>query len=160
VMPSEPVGQEAFAVMREAMRGKGMVALGRLVLSKRERVIALEPYDKGLRARGRLTPKPVAVWLVLPTPNATTPLAITASAMVRSDAGARVCACSRRRKAHRRRITHSEKRHDVAAVHAAAAVCPRGRHRKRREALICFIRWIAAGFIRQAAHLIYGSKTR
>jgi len=47
-MPSEPVGQEAFAVIREAMRGKGMVALGRLVLSKRERVIALEPYDKGL----------------------------------------------------------------------------------------------------------------
>src|SRR5947208_2679646 len=43
VMPSEPVGQEAFAVIREAMRGKRMVALGRLVLSKRERVIALEP---------------------------------------------------------------------------------------------------------------------
>src|SRR5256714_3527749 len=40
VMPSAPVGQEAFAVIREAMRGKGMVALGRLVLSKRERVIA------------------------------------------------------------------------------------------------------------------------
>lgn len=48
VMPSEPVGQEAFAVIREAMRGKGMVALGRLVLSKRERVIALEPYERGL----------------------------------------------------------------------------------------------------------------
>src|SRR6266516_2847470 len=48
VMPGAPVGQEAFAVIREAMRGKGMVALGRLVLSKRERVIALEPYDKGL----------------------------------------------------------------------------------------------------------------
>jgi DNA end-binding protein Ku len=48
VMPSEPVGQEAFAVIREAMRGKGMVALGRLVLSRRERVIALEAYDKGL----------------------------------------------------------------------------------------------------------------
>jgi DNA end-binding protein Ku len=48
ITPSEPVGQEAFAVIREAMRGKGMVALGRLVLSKRERVIALEPYDKGL----------------------------------------------------------------------------------------------------------------
>src|SRR6266478_5449777 len=31
VVPSEPVGQEAFAVIREAMRGKGMVALGRLV---------------------------------------------------------------------------------------------------------------------------------
>src|SRR5216684_2899216 len=47
---NEPVGQEAFAVIREAMRGKGVVALGRLVLSKRERVIALEPYDKGLLA--------------------------------------------------------------------------------------------------------------
>src|SRR5713101_6957464 len=48
VVPSAPVGQEAFAVIREAMRGKGMVALGRLVLSKRERVIAVEAYDKGL----------------------------------------------------------------------------------------------------------------
>jgi DNA end-binding protein Ku len=48
VTPSEPVAQEAFAVIREAMRGKGMVALGRLVLSKRERVIALQAYGKGL----------------------------------------------------------------------------------------------------------------
>jgi DNA end-binding protein Ku len=48
VTPSEPVGQEAFAVIREAMRGKGVVALGRLVLSKRERVIALQAYGKGL----------------------------------------------------------------------------------------------------------------
>src|SRR5258708_21507887 len=48
ITPNEPVGQEAFTLIREAMRGKGMVALGRLVLSKRERVIALEPYDKGL----------------------------------------------------------------------------------------------------------------
>jgi Ku protein len=48
VTPNEPVGQDAFAVIREALRHKGMVALGRLVLSKRERVIALEPYDRGL----------------------------------------------------------------------------------------------------------------
>jgi DNA end-binding protein Ku len=48
VAPNEPVGQQAFAVIREAMRCKTMVALGRLVLSKRERVIALEPYGKGL----------------------------------------------------------------------------------------------------------------
>src|SRR5713101_5893638 len=40
VTPSEPVGQEAFAVIREAMRGKAMVALGRL--------IAVEAYGKGL----------------------------------------------------------------------------------------------------------------
>jgi DNA end-binding protein Ku len=44
------VGQDAFAVIREAMRGKGMVALGRVVLAKRERVIILEPRDKGLTA--------------------------------------------------------------------------------------------------------------
>src|SRR5207253_6664417 len=49
VMPNEPVGQEAFAVIREAMRGKGVVALGRLVLSKCERVVALVPDDKELR---------------------------------------------------------------------------------------------------------------
>src|SRR2546422_9660039 len=48
ITPNEPVGQEAFAVIRDAMRGKTMVALGRLVLAKRERVIALETYDKGL----------------------------------------------------------------------------------------------------------------
>jgi DNA end-binding protein Ku len=48
VTPNEPVAQEAFAVIRDAMRGKTMVALGRLVLAKRERVIALEAYDKGL----------------------------------------------------------------------------------------------------------------
>ena len=48
VAPDEPVAQEAFAVIREAMRQKTMAALGRLVLSKRERVIALEPYGKGL----------------------------------------------------------------------------------------------------------------
>ena len=48
VAPNEPVAQEAFAVIREAMRHKTMIALGRLVLSKRERVIALEPYGKGL----------------------------------------------------------------------------------------------------------------
>jgi DNA end-binding protein Ku len=47
VTPNEPVGQETFAVIREAMRRKSMVALGRLVLSKRERVIALEaPIQK------------------------------------------------------------------------------------------------------------------
>jgi DNA end-binding protein Ku len=48
IAPNEPVGQEAFAVIREAMRGKGMVALGRVVLSKRERVIMLQPRDKGI----------------------------------------------------------------------------------------------------------------
>ena len=48
VTPNDQVGQDAFAVIREAMRGKGMVALGRIVLAKRERVIMLQPWDKGL----------------------------------------------------------------------------------------------------------------
>ena len=50
IAPTDTVGQEAFAVIREAMRGKGMVALGRVVMSKREYVIALEPFEKGLKA--------------------------------------------------------------------------------------------------------------
>ena len=48
ITPNDPVGLEAFALIREAMRGKGVAALGRVVLGKRERVIMLQPWDKGL----------------------------------------------------------------------------------------------------------------
>src|ERR1700683_1947381 len=48
ITPDGQVGQDAFAVIREAMRGKGMVALGRVVLAKRERVIMLQPWQKGV----------------------------------------------------------------------------------------------------------------
>jgi DNA end-binding protein Ku len=48
IVPNDDVGVEAFAVIREAMTGKGMAALGRVVMSKRERVIAIEPHGKGL----------------------------------------------------------------------------------------------------------------
>src|SRR6202140_3693740 len=48
VTPNDPVGQDAFAVIREAMRSKALAALGRIVLAKRERVMALEPYERGL----------------------------------------------------------------------------------------------------------------
>ena len=47
IVPNDRVGQDAFAVIREAMRGKGMAALGRVVLAKRERVIMLEPWIGG-----------------------------------------------------------------------------------------------------------------
>jgi hypothetical protein len=46
--PNDQAGQDAFAVIREATRDKGMVALARIVLAKRERVIMLQPWDKGL----------------------------------------------------------------------------------------------------------------
>ena len=48
ITPNDQVGQEAFAVIRDAMRGKEMVALGHVVLAKRERVIMLQPWEKGL----------------------------------------------------------------------------------------------------------------
>jgi len=48
IVPNDKVGQEAFAVIRDAMQGKGVAALGRVVMAKRERVIALEPLGKGL----------------------------------------------------------------------------------------------------------------
>jgi DNA end-binding protein Ku len=48
LVPENKVALEAFAVIRDAMLGKGMVALGRVVLSKRERVVMLQPPGKGL----------------------------------------------------------------------------------------------------------------
>ena len=50
VSPTDQVGQEAFAVIRDAIRDRGMVGLGRVVLSRRERVVMLEAFDKGLLA--------------------------------------------------------------------------------------------------------------
>jgi len=48
LVPDGEVGQQAFAVIREAIRQEGMVALGRVVFTSREHVIALEPRGKGL----------------------------------------------------------------------------------------------------------------
>src|SRR5260370_38686324 len=44
------VGQDAFAVIREAMRRKGIVGLGKVVISRRERIVMLEPFEQGLMA--------------------------------------------------------------------------------------------------------------
>src|SRR5438132_32561 len=48
IVPDGEVGQQAFAVIREAIRKEGMVALGKVVFTSREHVIALEPRGKGL----------------------------------------------------------------------------------------------------------------
>src|SRR5205085_2517089 len=50
ITPDDNVGQQAFAVIREAMRNKKVVAIARVVLTTRERPIALEPFGKGFRA--------------------------------------------------------------------------------------------------------------
>src|SRR5438445_5364249 len=48
IVPDGEVGQQAFAVIREAIRKEGMVALAKVVFTSREHVIALEPRDKGM----------------------------------------------------------------------------------------------------------------
>jgi len=49
VVPRDEVGQEAFAVIRDAMRGKNVVGMGRVVLARRERPIIVEPMGNGIR---------------------------------------------------------------------------------------------------------------
>ena len=48
IVPDGEVGQQAFAVIREAIRKEGMVALGKVVFTSREHIIALEARDKGM----------------------------------------------------------------------------------------------------------------
>jgi DNA end-binding protein Ku len=44
----DPVGQEAFSVIRDAMEAEKMVGIARLVISRRERGVMLEPRGKGI----------------------------------------------------------------------------------------------------------------
>jgi DNA end-binding protein Ku len=46
--PDGKVGHDAFAVIRETIREMNKVAIGRVVLTNREHIIALEPLDRGL----------------------------------------------------------------------------------------------------------------
>jgi DNA end-binding protein Ku len=48
IVPDGEVGQQAFAVIREALHKEGMVALGKVVFTSREHVIALEARGKGM----------------------------------------------------------------------------------------------------------------
>jgi DNA end-binding protein Ku len=46
--PNDPVGQDAFSVIRDAMEARKMVGISRLVISRRERAVMLEPRGKGI----------------------------------------------------------------------------------------------------------------
>src|SRR6202012_5436312 len=46
--PDGKVGHDAFAVIRETIREMNKVAIGRVVLTNREHIIALEAMDRGL----------------------------------------------------------------------------------------------------------------
>src|ERR1700736_261967 len=48
LVPDGKVGHDAFAVIRETARSMNKVAIGRVVLTNREHIIALEPLGKGL----------------------------------------------------------------------------------------------------------------
>jgi DNA end-binding protein Ku len=48
LVPDGKLAAEPYAVIRAAMEETGQVALGRLVMSQRERLVALEPRGKGI----------------------------------------------------------------------------------------------------------------
>jgi DNA end-binding protein Ku len=50
LVPQDEVSQEAFAVIREAMRKEELVGLARVVIYRRERLLLLSPRGKGLMA--------------------------------------------------------------------------------------------------------------
>jgi Ku70/Ku80 beta-barrel domain len=50
--------KEAFAVIRDAMKKKKMVGIARIVMARRERVMMLEPFGKGLEV---VAQKPVRI---------------------------------------------------------------------------------------------------
>jgi DNA end-binding protein Ku len=50
LVPDGKMAAEPFVVIREAMERSGQIALGRVVMSSRERLVAIEPRDKGLVA--------------------------------------------------------------------------------------------------------------
>ncbi|KQY25944.1 Ku protein [Rhizobium sp. Root483D2] len=48
LVPNEKVGEDAFAVIRDAMRAENVVGISRLVFGQRERAVMLEPRDEGI----------------------------------------------------------------------------------------------------------------
>ena len=50
IVPQDEMAQEAFAVIREAMRKEDLVGLARLVIYRREHLLLLSPRGKGLMA--------------------------------------------------------------------------------------------------------------
>ncbi|TMJ75163.1 MAG: Ku protein [Alphaproteobacteria bacterium] len=46
IVPDGNAGEEAFAVIRDAMKDKGRVALAKIVLTNREHIMAIEPMGK------------------------------------------------------------------------------------------------------------------
>jgi DNA end-binding protein Ku len=50
LVPNEKTGIEAYVVIRDALEKAGRIAIGRVVMHTRERMVALEPRDEGIVA--------------------------------------------------------------------------------------------------------------
>lgn len=48
IVPDDKSGEEAFAVIRNAMKNKKRIALARIVFANREHILAVEPWGKGM----------------------------------------------------------------------------------------------------------------
>jgi DNA end-binding protein Ku len=50
LVPDGSVAEEGYRVIREALRKTGKIAIGQVVIGGQERIVAMQPYDKGLLA--------------------------------------------------------------------------------------------------------------
>jgi DNA end-binding protein Ku len=64
IAPDGDVGQQAFAVIREAIRKEGMVAVGKVVFTSREHIIALEARKQtiSMRSPTRRSQRTCSTW--------------------------------------------------------------------------------------------------
>lgn len=90
LIPSGKTGVEAFSVIREAMQKKGMVALGRRVMSTRERICAIEIEEGGMLMTTLRTAeevRDVAQMPEVPLPKADSQMLVIAEKIVDQRAG-------------------------------------------------------------------------
>ena len=48
IVPDGESGEEAFSIIRDAMKDKGRVALGGIIFANRQHILAIEPWGKGM----------------------------------------------------------------------------------------------------------------
>ena len=48
IVPDDTSGEEAFSVIRDAMKDKGRVALAVIIFANRQHILAIEPWGKGM----------------------------------------------------------------------------------------------------------------
>ena len=48
IVPDDTAGEEAFSVIRDAMKNKGRVALAVIIFANRQHILAIEPWGKGM----------------------------------------------------------------------------------------------------------------